>query len=267
MSSVTNMYNMFYQTSMSADNKLLTRCAWTGTSASASYGSIWGPGDCPSPPPSPPTPPPAPYAFTDKASLKTAAQEYNANAATATATYGPIADWDVSAVTDMSELFSGLAQFNADISSWDTSGVTTMYRMFNYATAFNQPLSFDTSRVTTMYESFMLASAFNQPLSFDTSSVTTMYYMFGDAYAFNQPLSFDTSSVTTMYAMVYYATAFNQPLSFDTSRVTNMGSMFVNTPGLSAANKLLTRCAWAATSAFASAGYGSSWGPGTCPTR
>jgi len=35
---------------------------------------------------------------------------------------------------------------------------------------------------------------------------------------------------------------------------------------LSAANKLLIRCAWAGTSAFTSAGYGSSWGPGTCPS-
>ena len=120
---------------MSAANKLLTRCAWAGTSAfaSADYGSSWGPGDCPSPPPTPPQPPPAPpapYAFTDKASLKTAAQEYNADAATATATYGPIADWDVSAVTDMSELFGNLNQFNADISSWGTSGVTNMDGMF-----------------------------------------------------------------------------------------------------------------------------------------
>jgi len=46
-----------------------------------------------------------------------------------------------------------------------------------------------------------------------------------------------------------------------------MGEMFYNTPGLSAANKLLTRCAWAGTSTLASAGYGSSWAPGTCPTR
>jgi len=33
---------------------------------------------------------------------------------------------------------------------------------------------------------------------------------------------------------------------------------------LSAANKLLIRCAWADTPAFASAGYGSSWAPGSC---
>jgi len=46
-----------------------------------------------------------------------------------------------------------------------------------------------------------------------------------------------------------------------------MQQMFYGAGGLSAANKLLTRCAWAGTSAFASAGYGSSWAPGTCPTR
>merc|ERR1712194_999746 len=135
---------------------------------------------------------------------------------------------DVSAVTDMSELFSGLAQFNADISSWDTSGVTTMYRMFYQASAFNQPLSFDTSSVTTMESMFRGTSAFNQPLSFDTSSVTTMGNMFQGTSAFNQPLSFDTSSVTSMGYMFGNALAFNQPLSFDTSSVTNMGGMFYN---------------------------------------
>merc|ERR1711957_556255 len=116
---------------------------------------------------------------------------------------------------------------------------------------------------------FVDASAFNQPLSFDTSSVTTMELMFYEALAFNQPLSFDTSSVTTMRSMFYRASAFNQPLSFDTSSVTDMTGMFYNANSLSDANKLLIRCAWAGTSAFASAGYGSSWGPGSCslPTR
>ena len=64
--------------------------------------------------------------------------------------------------------------------------------------------------------------------------------------------------------MFYRASAFNQPLRFDTSRVTNMQSMFNAATSLSAANKLLIRCAWAGTSAFASAGYGLSWAAGTC---
>ena len=37
----------------------------------------------------------------------------------ATVTYGHISTWDVSAVTDMSELFSGKNFFNDDISGWD----------------------------------------------------------------------------------------------------------------------------------------------------
>ena len=65
--------------------------------------------------------------FTTKASLKTAVQAFDANATAAIATYGPIAGWDVSAITDMSYLFSELGNFNADISSWDTSRVTDMY--------------------------------------------------------------------------------------------------------------------------------------------
>merc|ERR1719424_500540 len=48
-------------------------------------------------------------------------------------------------------------------------------------------------------------------------------------------------------------------VSFDTSSVTNMNDMFPNATSLSDTNKLLIRCAWAGTSAFVSAGYGSSW--------
>jgi surface protein len=71
-----------------------------------------------------------PGTFTSTASLKTAAEEFNANAASAIATYGPIADWDVSAITDMSQIFYNLANFNEDISSWETSGVTNVQYMF-----------------------------------------------------------------------------------------------------------------------------------------
>jgi surface protein len=88
----------------------------------------------PSPPlpPSPPSPPPSPPGtFTTKASLQTAVRAYNADPTAAIATYGPIANWDVSAITDMSWLFLDLTNFNTDISSWDTSSVTDMSYMFN----------------------------------------------------------------------------------------------------------------------------------------
>eukprot|EP00964_Phaeocystis_antarctica_P034323 scaffold19509_cov60-Phaeocystis_antarctica.AAC.1 len=92
-----------------------------------------------SPPPSPPlpsqpppslSPPPAPYAFTSTAALKTAVRAYNANSAAATATYGLIADWDVSGITDMRGLFKDLTDFNAELSNWNTAGVTNMGYMF-----------------------------------------------------------------------------------------------------------------------------------------
>ena len=129
---------------LSAANKLSIRCAWAGTPAftSAGYGgSSWAPGTCPA-------------TFTSKASLLTAVQAFNGNPTAATATYGLIANWDVSAITDMYQLFYNLKNFNADISSWDTSGVTTLSQMFRYASAFNQPLSWDTSRVTNMFGMF-----------------------------------------------------------------------------------------------------------------
>ena len=60
--------------------------------------------------------------FTTKDDLWTAVREYDDDVASAEAKYGPIGDWDVSRVTDMSYLFfsvvfSGLQNFNAYISN------------------------------------------------------------------------------------------------------------------------------------------------------
>ena len=37
--------------------------------------------------------------------------------------YGPIADWDVSNVTNMCEIFKDCGNFNGDLSKWDVSNV------------------------------------------------------------------------------------------------------------------------------------------------
>ena len=47
--------------------------------------------------------------------------------AAVTKTYGPIENWDVSAVTNMKYAFWEQRTFNGIISSWDTSSVTDMY--------------------------------------------------------------------------------------------------------------------------------------------
>ena len=87
----------------------------------------------PSPPPSPPSPPP--YSFANRNALDGALEEFNYDAASAIALYGPIAHWGVSAITDMSELFKDMASFNADISGWNTAGVTDMSHMFEVCSA------------------------------------------------------------------------------------------------------------------------------------
>ena len=121
--------------------------------------------------------------------------------------YGPITDWDVSNITDMSYLFYQKSQFNGDISSWDVSGVTDMTYMFDFSDNFNQDIS-----------------------SWDVSSVTSMFSTFG-ASNFNQDISsWDVSSVTNMQNM-FYRTPFNQDISsWDVSSVTNMGAMFEVSP-------------------------------------
>jgi surface protein len=157
-------------------------------------------------------PPPEP--FTDRAALKTAVDSYNFTDATycstdpactdrSSTTYrcGAAActdmpDWDVSLVTDMSELFKDKADFNVNISAWDTSQVTTMSKMFYGATAFNQPIgTWSTSKVTNMAHVFQSAYVFDQDIgSWDTSQVTSLHQMFTEAISFNQDIgSWDTS--------------------------------------------------------------------------
>ena len=55
--------------------------------------------------------------------------------------YGNISEWDVSNVTNMSEMFKNAVVFNQPLNNWDVSNVTNMERMFKNAVVFNQDLS------------------------------------------------------------------------------------------------------------------------------
>lgn len=146
--------------------------------------------------------------------------------------FSGIESWDVSHVTNMSSMFNGAENFNADISGWDVSNVTNMESMFEKAGSFNQSLeNWNVSNVTNMKGMFCDARSFNQPLEkWDVSSVTDMSSMFENARSFNQPLNdWDVLNVLNMDSM-FRSSSFNQPLkNWDVSKVRNINSMFMST--------------------------------------
>lgn len=172
-----------------------------------------------------------PFARISSATIHGAASLWCSNRAQAEAIYGPIENWDVSSVTNMSELFSYEREFNDDISRWDVRNVTDMSEMFHCAKAFNQPLnSWNVTNVKNMAEMFNGASVFNQPLDrWNTGQVTT--YLFSSTKVFNQALeTWDVSAVTDMSDMFSFAISFNQSLSsWNTANVTIMSHMFEET--------------------------------------
>ena len=144
----------------------------------------------------------------------------------------PIADWDVSGVTDMNALFFNKADANPDLSKWDVGQVTDMSYMFYWASTFDQDLSaWEVGKVTNMQAMFYYAQTFNGDLSaWNVGKVTDMQGMFLGASAFNRDLSaWDVGRVTGMQNMFEGASAFNQDLSaWDVGRVTDMWYMFSN---------------------------------------
>ena len=96
---------------------------------------------------------------------------------------GIMSDWDVSRVTDMSELFLDAIRFNADISRWNVGAVTTMDRMFMGASAFNQDIS--AWKLTELVNSrgmFYEAKAFSQDITnWEIPNLSTSANMFGKA--------------------------------------------------------------------------------------
>ena len=146
---------------------------------------------------------------------------------------GDLSLWDVSNVTSMRDMFRGCQSFNCDLSNWDVSSVTNMSSMFSGASSFKclGLFQWDVSNVTDMRNMFAYSTRFNGDISkWDVSSVTNMKEMFLGATSFNGDLSnWDTSSVTDMSGMFAGVTSFNGDLSkWDVSNVTNMRFMFLS---------------------------------------
>ena len=185
MTKVKNMDKMFHYAA--SFKQELCGAAWVHSKATKnlmfghSPGSISQIARAPSPPV---------FSPESKKELKSAVDGYLTQGDGSTGRYGPIGEWDVTRVTDMSSLFFNAKSFNGDISKWDVSRVTDMNRMFYNTYVFNSDLSkWDVSSVKNMGAMFYYAAAFNHDLSkWDVSSVEDMDYMFFYAVAFKQKL-------------------------------------------------------------------------------
>lgn len=140
--------------------------------------------------------------------------------------------WDMSQVTDFTNLFRYAENFNGDISRWNISNVASMKNMFDSAYSFNQDLSkWNTENVQDMSYMFYHAKTFNGNIStWNTANVTQMVFMFNDAISFNQDISqWNTSNVENMSGMFYNATSFNQDISaWNTTKVKSMYNILSN---------------------------------------
>ena len=175
-----------------------------------------------------------------------------------------ISDWDVSNVTDMSNIFStqnarailmtgvnnGLYSFllsencnDLNLNNWNTVNVNNMTNMFRGCTHFNSNISnWNTTAVIDMSHMFRDCIRFNSNISnWNTTAVLDMSHMFYGAYEFNQPIgNWDTSQVTNMNSMFCLAKKFDQSINtnlvtlsngesykaWNTSSVNSMTSMF-----------------------------------------
>ena len=130
--------------------------------------------------------------------------------------FSGIETWDVSNVTDMSEMFWRCENFNQPLNNWDVSNVKIMETMFWGCHQFNQDISsWDVSNVKDMRLMFYRCLNFNQDIgSWNVAKVSNMRGMFVDCKKFNQDISkWDTSNVKDMYGLFYDCKSFNQNLN------------------------------------------------------
>jgi surface protein len=135
-------------------------------------------------------------------------------------------------MTDMSNMFYSIGNFNSNISSWDTSSVTNMTSMFNGASLFNNGNNpgiensgiagigyWYTSKVTNMSYMFSSCSLNSNIGSWDVSSVINMEQMFhGSSFTNgnnNHPSigSWQTLNVKNMKRMFHNCYYFNRDIS------------------------------------------------------
>lgn len=167
-----------------------------------------------------------------------------------------MSDWDVSGVTDMSNLFNGESRaipplnawrvdsvrnfafmfarssFDQDLDRWDVSAATRLTGMFAHTRAFNRPINaWNIARAKHLDYLFASSAVFDQPLDrWDVSGAEIMDGMFSHAAAFNQDLdNWDVSNVRSMSRMFACAARFDRPMpSWNVARVLDFSYMFAD---------------------------------------
>ena len=106
------------------------------------------------------------YVFNTKSELQTAVDLHYDDSNNATAIYGEINTWDVSGITDMSQLFKNYDTFNEQINNWDTSNLTNMEEMFSGAESFNRNIGdWETSNVDSLITKIVKANQENNKIA------------------------------------------------------------------------------------------------------
>ena len=151
---------------------------------------------------------------------------------------GPVKEWDVSQITDMSSLFDEKRWHTSfDLSQWDVSNVKTMHRMFAGLSAKDKLINisdiskWNVSNVENMNAMFAGFTNFNCDLSgWNVSNVKNMRSMFEGCTYFNSNLSTWKDNVKNVKDMAYMfmsCSQFDSDLSgWEVSNVKDMECMF-----------------------------------------
>jgi surface protein len=141
----------------------------------------------------------------NNSNFSTARDLWFTDQAQAETTYGLIENWNTTAVTNMNAAFKGNAgvirnDFNEDIGNWDVSNVTDMSDMLRTQPLFNQDIgSWDTSKVSKFVFMFYFSTAFNQDISgWDITGAWNMFGMLEGVVNYNH--SFAGWDVSTIQA-------------------------------------------------------------------
>lgn len=115
------------------------------------------------------------------------------------------AEWNVSMMWHMNELFAYCYKFNQNINAWNTKGGYLMSAIFKGCTVFNQPLdNWNLKNAANLSGFFENATSFNQDISsWELPNAENLSYMFNHATAFNRSLgSWTLEKVTNMEEML-----------------------------------------------------------------